>query len=206
MRPRCRGADRGARRRHFARRPVLQRRAGDRYFEVPGPHPLARPLATPGPRAARRDPRSPAGTRRGAPPDLRSRSGHAQSLHPWRDDREQLLRRALGDGRRDQRQRRGAGRASLRRHAPDRRTDHSGRARADLRRRRQARRDLPAAPRAARPPRCEHSQPLPDDPEARLRLRPAAASARARLQRCPCPRRDRRDLRPGARGDGAARP
>ena len=42
----------------------------------------------------------PARARRAAPPDLRPRSGDPQPLHVRRHDRQQLLRRPLGDGRR----------------------------------------------------------------------------------------------------------
>ncbi len=54
--------------------------------------------------------------------------GHPRSLHPRRDDRQQLVRRALGHGRQDRRQRPRARGPPVRRHAPARRPDERRRA------------------------------------------------------------------------------
>ena len=86
---------------------------------------------------------------RGARPDLRPRPGDARPVHARRDDRQQLLRRALAVMRgQDRRQRRRAGRPDLRRHcacASGATTTTS--CAAIVARRRTARRDLRAAAR-----------------------------------------------------------
>ena len=48
---------------------------------------------------ARRDSGSSAGRGRKAPPHVRPRSRNSRPLHPWRNDRQQFLRGALGHGR-----------------------------------------------------------------------------------------------------------
>ena len=72
-------------------------------------------------------------------------------LHAGRHDRQQLLRRALGHGRQDRRQRRGAGGPDLRRPAAHGRRDRRGGAGAHRRRGRAARARSTPARRPARP-------------------------------------------------------
>ncbi len=97
--PAPRRAASAARRRHQPGRPVLQRRRRDRLLEVPQPRARDRSRAPPRPRRARLHPRRPARGSREARPDLRPRSRHPRPQHARRHDRQQLLRRAFGDGR-----------------------------------------------------------------------------------------------------------
>ena len=140
-----------------------------------------------------------------APPDVRARSVHAQPLHARRHDRQQLVRRALGDGRQGGRQRRVARDPHLRRPADaGRRHDRTpnskrssaaggrrGRSTRGLKRLRDKYADL------IRAALSEHSAP-------RVRLQPRRTAARKRLQRGARARRHRGHLRHGARSDGAA--
>ena len=105
------------------RRPELQRRRRARPLQVQQPAPRARPGRTLGARPARPRPRRAARRRRGAPADLRAGSRDPRPLHPRRDDRQQLVRRALGHGRQDRRQRPRARGPRLRRHPAAGRAD-----------------------------------------------------------------------------------
>ena len=142
-----RRADPLARRRHVARRPVLQRRGRHRLLEVPEPRSSR---STPKERWARVEPgvvlddlRDAAATAR---PHLRSRSRDAHAQHARRDDRQQLVRRCT---------RRWPARPTttsseldvlhLRRRADARRADERRRARRASSRAAAARRDLRAA-------------------------------------------------------------
>ena len=175
------------RRRHQPRRPVLQRRGRHRLVEVPEPHPRDRP------RAAAARGWSPAcvldelrDARRAARPDLRARPGHPQPLHPRRHDRQQLLRRPLGDGAGsdDRRQRRGARDPHLRRPAHARsarpattsseRSSRAGGRRGEI---------YAALAASARPYADLIRAALSRHPAPRLRLQPRRAAAGERLQR-----------------------
>ena len=112
-------------------------------------------------------------------PHLRARSVDARSLHARRHDRQQLLRRALGDGRAHRRQRRSSSRSSpttacacasapRRRRARARSSRDGGR----------ARRDLPRPARAPRPLRAPH-------PRALSRTSRAASPATPSTSCCP---------------------
>ena len=86
------------RRRHEPRRPVRERRGRGRLLQVPQPHPRDRPRAAARARRAGRRPRPPARGGRGPlRAHVRPRSVDARPLHARRDDRQQLLRRPLGD-------------------------------------------------------------------------------------------------------------
>ena len=98
----------GPRRRNQPGRPVLQRGRGHRHFQAPQPRAGGGSRAQTRARGAGRGARRPAPGRRTPPPDLRTRSRHPPPVHPGRDDRQQLVRRALGDGGPHRGQRRGA--------------------------------------------------------------------------------------------------
>ncbi len=98
--PPSRRADPATGRRHQPRRPVLQRRRGARLLQahlsgVRG----SRSDRAHRPRAARHGAGRPAPRGRPARAHLRARPRHPRLVHARRDDRQQLLRRALGDGR-----------------------------------------------------------------------------------------------------------
>ena len=145
--PRLRYSRALARRRHQSLRPVLQRRGRHRLLEVPQEDSRARPGSAARARRAWGRARRSARRRRAPSPDLRARSVHAQSQHPRRHDRQQLVRRALGHGGKDRRQRRDAGRGDLRRPAHDGRCDERRGASPNRRARRPTRRDLRGAAR-----------------------------------------------------------
>ena len=133
----CRDARRAgplARRRHEPRRAVLQRRGRARLLAALQPRAGNRPREANRPRRAGSDPGRPAPGRAGARADLRSGSGDPRVLHARRDDRQRLLRSALGHGGLRGRGRshgppdRRDGRRHGRRRADDGREDLAGRA------------------------------------------------------------------------------
>ncbi len=193
-----------ARRRHQPVRPVLQRRGGDGFFQVPEQCAGDRPPGQDRAGAARRGARRPAPRGRTAGTDLRARSVHAQPQHARRHDRQQFLRPAFGDGRRDGAQHHRAGRADLRRHPHDGRRHRRARswtASSPAGGRRA--RNLSRTAGAARPLRGPDPRALSADPAPRLGLQPAGAAAGERLQPGAGAGRLGRHLRRGAGGDGA---
>ena len=122
-----------------------QRRRRPRHLQVHARDRRDRPGAAGRQGAARRDPRPARRPHRArARPHLRPRYLDPRIRDLRRDDRQQLLRRPLGDGGTHRRQRRGAGDRHLRRRAYASRPDERGGARADRRGRRPPRRDLPS--------------------------------------------------------------
>ena len=177
---------------------MRERRGRRRLLQVPQPHPRDRPRAPARAGRARHRPRPPA---RGGPgplrADLRPRPVHAQPLHARRDDRQQLLRRALGDvavlrarpahfG-----QRRRTGGAHLPRRAPAGRAPRATACRPSSAERLHG---------LGRPLRRPGARALPEDPAARLGLQPRRPAAGERLPRRPRPRRHRGHLRHASLG------
>ena len=141
-----------------------------------------RARARPGGRRARVQPGTVLDELRGAAqaarPDVRARSVDAQPLHARRDDRQQLLRRALGDGRRappttstSSRSLTYDGAADARR--PRRRADELE---AIIRRGRPARRDLRAPEARCATLRDADPRALSRHPAPRVRLQPRRAA------------------------------
>ena len=141
--------------------------------------------------------------RQPARPDVRPRPVDAQPLHAGRDDRQQLVRRALGHGRAHGRQRARAGDRHLRRPGDARRPDAARRAGGDHPPGRPARRDLRADEGVDRPRRPAGARALSQDPAPGVRLQPGRAVAGKRLSRRARPGRQRGDAGDGPRGDVA---
>ena len=144
-----------------------------------------------------------------APPHLRPGPGDPRPLHARRDDRQQLVRRPLGDGR----QRPSTTSSSSRSSPTTGRACASAPTDDDERSLGSwpvagARPSSTAAMRATRATSTptEIRAPLPGHPAPRLRLQPPAAAAGARLRRRPGPRRLRVDAGHGPRGEGPAGP
>ena len=192
-------------RRHEPRRPGHERGRDRGCFAAPRPDPRARPGPTHRSSPARRDPGRPARRRRAVWPHLRSRSRHSRSLHAGRNARQRLVWRPLHHGRADERQRRVARGAHLRRPAADGRPDFGRRAGRPLHRDGPEGRDLPLPRLPPGPLRGPDPRALPQASAARFRLSARRAAAGERLRRGPRSDRDRGHLRHDPRGDGSAR-
>ncbi|CAM5319586.1 hypothetical protein SRIMM317S_00219 [Streptomyces rimosus subsp. rimosus] len=212
-RTRCAGAL--PRRRYEPGRAVHQRRRGDRLDQVLPRLGLGRPASTYLRRRTRHRPGRVQPSTGRVRLAVRPEALDAQPLRAGRHDRQQLLRRVGAGVRQDGRQRAAAGGPHLRRR-PLLGRPHLGRGvRADRRRRRAPRRDLPGTARPGRPQPRRDPPRLPAHPAPRLRIQPRLAPAGERLRRRPRPRRQRRHPRDraarrtgtgaGSRVRGAAR-
>lgn len=191
------------RRGHVARRPGHERDGDRRHLAPHAIGPRGRPRRPAGAGPAGRHPRPAGQAARGPPPALVPARHLDARLRDLRgDDRQQLVRGALGDDRPHVGQPGGDGDRTGRRHVPAGGADDRGRARGHLRRRRPAREDLSRPARPARSLRRPRARALPEDPAARVGLQSRRAPARERLPRRPRAVGYRGHVRSDPRGDG----